>query len=300
MNRLTQAIPNKITSKIGRQVLASQKHSPTILFVGGVVGVVATTVMASRATLRSVHVIDQVKENLLMIEKAEAIEAEKGMGEYTDEDHKKDLTIVYAKATVSLAKLYGPTILVGVISIAALTKSHHILSQRNAGLAAAYAVLDKAFTEYRGRVIADVGEEEDRKYRYGTAERVEKDEKGLEVRKIGPHAASGYARFFDELCSSWQKTPELNLYFLRCQQNYANDKLQARGHMFLNEVYDMLGIERSSAGSVVGWVISKDGDNYIDFGIYDHLNQSSRNFVNGRDGAILLDFNVDGVIYDRI
>jgi hypothetical protein len=64
----------------------------------------------------------------------------------------------------------------------------------------------------------------------------------------------------------------------------------------------MLGIDRSKAGSVVGWVITKEGtgDNFIDFGVFDGDNPRARDFVNGREGSILLDFNVDGVIYDKI
>jgi hypothetical protein len=96
---------------------------------------------------------------------------------------------------------------------------------------------------------------------------------------------------------NWQKNSEHNKLFLKCQQSYANDMLQARGHVFLNEVYSWLGLEHSKAGAVVGWVINSDGDNFVDFGIFDPGNSR---FVNGQERSILLDFNVDGVIYDKI
>ena len=91
--------------------------------------------------------------------------------------------------------------------------------------------------------------------------------------------------------------------FLRAQQQYANDKLIAQGHLFLNEVYDMLGLPRTKAGAIVGWVYDDNnavGDNFVDFGIYDVHRETARDFVNGYERSILLDFNVDGVIYDLI
>jgi hypothetical protein len=129
----------------------------------------------------------------------------------------------------------------------------------------------------------------------------EKTGKKEYVKRVGPDGASIYARFFDPTSTSWSKEPEYNLIFVQCQQNYANDLLRARGHVFLNEVYDMLGIPRSQAGAVVGWILSQDRttDNYIDFGVFDD-EKNARDFVNGYEGSILLDFNVDGVIFDKI
>jgi len=112
---------------------------------------------------------------------------------------------------------------------------------------------------------------------------------------------SDYARFYDDGCEGWTKDPELNLSFLRAQQQYANDKLVANGHLFLNEVYDMLGIPRTKAGQVVGWVYdlsNTEADNYVDFGLYDATKEKTRDFVNGYERTILLDFNVDGPILD--
>ena len=215
--------------------------------------------------------------------------------------------IGYSRAVVDVTKLYAPVVLVGAASIIALTGSHKILTSRNAALTAAYAALDKGFREYRHRVVKEFGPEVDQRLRYDTEERAvtqvtpDGSKKEVKVLRAGPDNISIYARFFDDLCSSWSRTPEFNHLFLRCQQNYANDLLRSRGHIFLNEVYDMVGIERSKAGAVVGWVISKDGgDNYVDFGIFDGNNPRARDFVNGREGSILLDFNVDGVIYDKI
>ena len=119
-----------------------------------------------------------------------------------------------------------------------------------------------------------------------------------EVRET--HEYSPYAVFFDEASAAWTKIPECNKMFLLQQQNFANDKLRARGYLFLNEVYEMLGLPRTRAGQLIGWVYDAKnpvGDNYVDFNIF---NTRNREFVNGFEKSVLLDFNVDGNILDRL
>lgn len=292
------SIKSAVTSKAARQILTAQKHSPTLLFGAGIVGFVGTAVLASRATLKMDAVLADAQSKLKGINHLEHVE-------YTEDDRKKDKALVIAQTSIKLVKLYMPAILIGAASITCLTASHSIQVKRNAGLMAAYAALEKGFDQYRKRVVSEFGEDKDREFRYGyePCEVVDETEEGVKksvVHRVKPGDPSIYARFFDEFSTSWSSRPEYNLIFLRCQQNYANDMLRARGHVFLNEVYDMLGVDRSSAGSVVGWVVSKDGDNFIDFGVFDGDNPRARDFVNGREGSILLDFNVDGVIYDKI
>lgn len=274
-----------------------KKHSPTLLLVGGVVSSVGSTVLACRSTLKLHQVLETAQHDL---NAARNLEHE----EYSEQDRRSDIAIIYTRSAVSVAQLYAPAVILGAASIAMLTKSHSILQQRNAALTAAYVALEKGFNEYRERVKAKYGEEQDREFRFPREKvREENSETGREhtvevVQQDG--TGSIYARFFDPLSPSWSKEPEYNLVFLKCQQNYANDLLRARGHVFLNEVYDMLGIPRSKAGAVVGWILSPDGDNYIDFGIFEGDTETKRAFVNGREGSILLDFNVDGLIYDKL
>jgi hypothetical protein len=265
------------------------------MFAAGVAGMVGSTVLACRSTLKLEEFLSDVQIDLNV---AKEMEHE----EYSDSDRQKDIAIIYTRSAVGLVKLYGPSILLGSVSVGLLTKSHNLLTERNAALTAAYAAVDKAFAQYRGRVVEKYGEDEDRELRYSAKDVDvinEKTGKTTTRRRVGDDEPSMYARFFDELSTSWNREPEYNLVFLKCQQSYANNMLKTRGHVFLNEVYDSLGIERTKAGQVVGWVISKDGDNFIDFGIYTNQDKV-RDFVNGREGAILLDFNVDGVIYDKL
>lgn len=293
-------IPNSVTRKVARAILVSQKNSPTLLFGAGVVGVIGTVVLASRATLKVEETLDN---NSSLVEAAKELRARNDEG-YSEQDYQKDMVYIYVRNATAVLKLYAPAIGLGVLSIAALTGSHVILSKRNVALTAAYATIEKAVKEYRDRVLGEVGTDRERELWYGSEERevIEETETGPQTRKIvsaKPGAPSMYAKFFDEYSTSWNRNPERNLIFLNAQQNYANDRLQARGHLMLNEVYDMLGIEHTKAGCVVGWVVG-NRDNKVDFGIYDHDNVRARDFVNGREGSILLDFNVDGVVYDLL
>lgn len=291
-------VPQVIGRKIARSSLIAQKASPEVLLVAGVVGMVGSTVLACRATLKMDSVLEETKGKL---NTARTLQHP----EYSESDRSRDVSLIYFQTGVRIIKMYAPAVILGGASIAALTTSHRILTRRNIALTAAYSALEKGFNEYRSRVVEKYGEEQDRNFRYGSqqVEIIDPDtNKKTVVTRVGPGDPSIYARFFDPFSSSWSKEPEYNLIFLKCQQNYANDLLKSRGHVFLNEVYDMVGIPRSKAGAVVGWLLSEQGetDNFVDFGVFDGRTQTMRDFVNGFEGAILLDFNVDGIIYDKI
>lgn len=304
MNKL-ELMKQSIKKTTGRTGLVLRKHSPEILMGVGIVGIVGSTVLACKATLKLEEVLYDAQHTLDTIDRTLADEMYEG--HYGEEDAKKDKTIVYAKTAVELGKMYAPAISLGIVSVACLVGSHSIMKRRNVAVVAAYKAVEESFANYRRRVVEEFGKDKDEEYRYGiirTEETVtETDENGkkTKVKKtvdtLDPNHISQYARFFDESCSNWSKTPEYNMIFLKAQQNYANDLLVSRGHLFLNEVYDMLGMERSQAGAVVGWVLNKDNDNFVDFGMY---NGKSNDFINGYERTVLLDFNVDGVIYDLI
>lgn len=286
-----------------------QKHSPEILAGVGVIGTVTSAVMACRATLKLNDILDDCKETRNKIK--EVAENPKYENEYTPEDVKKDITINYTQTAVKIAKLYAPAVILGSASLGCLLASNDILRKRNAALSAAYMTVDKSFKEYRGRVAERFGEEVEKEIRYNIKaqeiETVVANEDGSETvvmeeaKVMDPNLYSDYAKFFDEANPNWQNDPEYNLMFLKSQQQYANDLLKARGRLFLNEVYDMLGIDRTKAGQVVGWAYNPNnptGDNFVDFGIYDMSKERVRAFVNGYETNILLDFNVDGNVWD--
>ena len=307
---MKQEIINKATRLLSSVQYKVKKHSPEILMVAGIAGTVVGTVLACKATTKVSEIIEEKNKNIEDVHTC----LEDNTEEYTEEDSKKDLTIIYAQTGVKLFKLYAPAIGVMALSFASIIAGHKVLKKRNIAIAAAYAAIDKGFKQYRKNVIEEFGEGVDQQMRFGlkSKEIKKKDKDGKTVKEteyyIDPDAnplnnISEYARFFDASSENFAKDPEYNMMFLRRQQDYANEMLKSRGHLFLNEVYDLLDIPRSKAGQVVGWVYDKNGntkgDNYVDFGLYRN-DQGTRRFVNGLEYNILLDFNVDGVIYDII
>ena len=281
---------------VGKSTLFIRKYSPEILTGIGVVGVVATAVMASKATLHLDEVVEDTKkrkEDLKVKLEVHDIEA----NEYT-----RQVAKVYTKSALDVIKLYGPTITMGLSSISCIIAAHGIMRRRNAALIAAYKTVEEAFANYRKRVVEELGEDQERDIRFGIREEeiTDKDGKKKVVHHINPNGVSPYARFFDETCPDWSPVPEYNLLTLRMHQNNFNDLLRARGHVFLNEIYTELGIPHTKEGALVGWTLGKGGDDYIDFGIYDLDNAMAREFVNGLEHSILLDFNVDGIIVDAL
>lgn len=293
-------LPAALTRIAGSQSLTVQKNAPNLLFAAGIIGSVGATVLACRATLKLEGIVDETKKNLDLITGIDEREPEIAQS-YSPDDRQHDTMIVYGRATVDIIKLYAPAVVVGGFSIAALTKSHNMLNDRVAALSAAYAALSAGYEKYRAKVIEKYGEEQDREFRQArdVVPLEGPDGKIIDQTVVSHDGTSPYAKFFDESSTNWTKNAEYNYAFLVAQQNWANDKLRAQGHLFLNEVYDSLGIPRTRAGSVVGWSFSGNGDNYVDFGIFDGDKQT-RAFVNGLEGSVLLDFNVDGVILDFV
>ena len=305
--------------KVGFQV---KKHSPEILVVTGVVGTVVSAVMACKATTKVNFILEETKTQVDIIHtgaeqgevKGYLENGEVGMVPYTAEDSKKDLAIVYAQTGLKLAKLYGPSVILGAVSITGILVGHNILHKRNLALAAAYTAVDTSFKQYRGRVKERFSDQLDRELLYNIkAKEIEEtvvDEKGKEktvkktVEVADPIAAQSLYTFcFDETASGWQRDAEANKFFLLRQQDWANEKLKAKGHMFLNEVLDMVGIPRCRAGQTVGWIYDEKnpiGDNFIDFGIFNIHCEANRNFVNGLEKSIWLNFNVDGDILSNL
>ena len=301
-----------LTNTFSRIGFKLKQRSPEILVAAGVVGIVSSMVLACKASTKVHDILEDTKEQLSQVK--QVLEDEKFSKEtYSEEDAKKDTTIIYAQTGIKFIKLYGPAIILGSLSIASILTSHNILRKRNVALAAAYTVVDKSFKDYRSRVIERFGEELDHELKYNIKakeiEEVTVDAKGKEKTKkttisvVNNDGYSDYARFFDDGCTGWTKDAELNLVFLRQQQDHANEMLKSRGHLFLNDVYYMLGIPKTKAGQVVGWVYDEKnpvGDNFVDFGIYDSHREVNRDFVNGYERTILLDFNVDGPIVDLL
>lgn len=310
-------LTNKITRKFYKVGFTLKKHSPEILVGAGVVGVVASTVLACKATLKVNEVLDETRTNIQKIDTA----VEKGFNEagspYSEEDSQNDLKITYIQTGWKMAKLYAVPVTLGAASIACILGGHKILKTRNIALATTYTALMNDYNGYRSRVVERFGEALDKELKYNIktkeideivvnedgSEQVVKKTVQVSDRPYGPDMYGPFSRFFDESCTGWDKNPEYSLMFLTQQQNYANEKLKRQGFLFINDVYEMLGIPKCKEGQTHGWVYDEKnpiGDNYIDFGIFNIHIEKNRDFVNGYERVIILDFNHDGNILKYI
>ncbi len=304
LNTITTAVKNGG----GRALLKAQKHTPEILTAAGVIGGVVAAVMGAKATIKANDRVYELKADIKNV---------KAMFPEGDESRNRAIAQIYAVGGLDLAKIYGPSVSLGAASIVSIVSAHGIMHRRNVALAAAYTAVEQTFADYRARVAEQLGEDKELDIKRGVTVEKEVDEKTGKTKKVTVVNADGvsqYAVFFDSSNVNWEPNPHSNLTFLKAQQNMLNDMLLARGHVFLNEVYDRLGFPRTQAGQIVGWVLSEEGDHYVDFGIFDQfekavyrddrandtLDEERRDFVNGHRSSILLDFNVDGPIFDKI
>lgn len=298
-------LSESITRKIGKAGLHLKEASPHIFFGLGVVGVVGAGVLACRATLKAEEKVDKIREDIDNVQKlrASALETEKATGikpRYTEADYHKDLGYVGMNGAVELGKLYGPSILLGAVSIGALAGAHIQLTRRNTALTVTLAAVTKAYNEYRSRVRGVLGDERELAIYQGSREvEVVTEDGRIKVEtQYDPNARSIYARLYDETTTRyWEKNATLNAMHVMGVLNQCQNILISRGHIFLNEVYDQLGLERSTAGQIVGWYWKGDGDNFIDFGLD---TPAARDFVEGHERSVWLDFNVDGPIHTKI
>lgn len=307
------------TNLIKKSLAFCKKHDSQIAFIFGVVGVVAAGVGACVASTKIKEVVADGKKEIETTKElySDEVLAEE-MADKKSETHKtyvKTLTKDYASLAWNVTKLYAGPVVLATFSIGALATSNKMLRTRNAQLIAAYTTLDTAFKRYRGNVKEIYGEEVDRNMRFGikqeqvtTTETTKSGKEKTVTTKVETtntvlDGYSDYAKFYCEGCDGWTKDPEYNLLTLKMREKEATHRLKTQGYLFLNDVYDMIGIERTQAGQVVGWIYDEDcpnGDNYVDFGIYDKLSTANQRFVNGLEPVILLDFNVDGVIINKI
>ncbi len=279
-------IPASLSRSIGLRRLALQKNSPSILFVGGLAGVLGGTVLACRATLKLEKTLDEAKAEIDLI------------NDDTDAVKGRDLSYAYAKHGLTILKLYGPAVICTSAGVVMLTRSHNTLMQRNASLTAAYAVVTEAFDAYRGRVRDEVGEERESQLYRGQSIVTVGSGKDAYQACMTSDALSPYAVWWDESVSSFQPNGSMNLQWVKGQENFANDRLHLQGWLLLNDVYTALGLPPTSAGAVVGWLSDPQngGDGYIDFG----LEEAKATMLVTGEHRFILDFNVDGNIYESI
>jgi hypothetical protein len=282
-------------------IFTVKQNSPVLLTGIGIAGFVATTVLACRATLKVSEVLERGEKELADVERSD--------DKLNESEVEKASFGVKLKTAIEIAKIYAPSVIAGGISIYAFTHSHIILQRRNTGLAAAYMTLDQMYKRYRANVVADVGEEKDREYRFGVVEKEIVDPKsglvetgrGIDAEEVKKRKKefSDYAVMFDKANDHWEPSTRQNILYLQSVIRYFEDRLRLKGRVFLNEVYEYMGYEPTEAGTQVGWIREAhqlgEGDGYISFGL-ERNTENAIKFMNGTLSDVLLDFNVDGVI----
>jgi hypothetical protein len=257
--------------------------------VVGVGGAVTATVLACRSTMKLERSLDRTQSEL------NALELRRSRGTVSPDDYKKINRRIVLEGAWDITKLYTPSVVVGALSIACLTKSHQILTERNAQLTAAYVGLQKFLEGYRGRVREKIGEEEERNVYYASTpvELVEDTPNGpKKIFGTAPGMKSPYAALFTQDNTNWQENGSFNKAFLRIQEDLLTNKLRSQGSLMLNEVYDRLDLPRTSTGAVVGWMIGHpDSDDFVEISI---------DPVHDYHGTLMLDFNVAGVVYQML
>ena len=308
-------IPANVTRAFGKIALAAKKNAPTILVATGVVSGVAATGMAIHATLKCDAVLELHKENMRNIEKARyVVDNDPDFeGTYTEEQEKADRKTVKVQTALQFAKLYFPTVALTALSVTCILAGHHLLSKRNAAVVAAFTAVSSKFDDYREMVKDRLGADVERDIFKRIIEEAELDENGEPNGDIHKEQSKkpvdmSTDRFFDEFSSLWNHNdPTMNVANLRAVTKTAQDKLIMQGYLFLNDVYDMLGIQRTPAGQVLGWIYDKDHmDTIVDFGVYldPTVIEDPWDFVNDEpwDGniGILLNFGGLEIMYDKI
>src|SRR5213080_1312324 len=103
-------VPEVIGRQVARKALMAQKASPEVLLGVGIVGLVGSTVLACRATLKMETVMEEAQGKLEMARTLEH-------PDYSERDRSRDISLVYFQSSVKIIKLYAPAIIVGGISI---------------------------------------------------------------------------------------------------------------------------------------------------------------------------------------
>lgn len=288
--------------------LVVRKKSPEILFGLGVLSFGGAMVASYKAALTADEIMKHHKRKMKDIRDAQKVAKEHpDQYEYDNDLVKRDKTIQTFKTIVDLGKAYAPVIALGGLSLASFLASRNILNSRYLGAVSAYNAVSEAFSAYRSRVKNELGEDQDRHFRYGAnkLEMTTVDENGkkskeqqelIDTKQVSPDDS---CVVFDQTSRYWDPNPKFSMMFLRNMQNRLTDKLHEKGHVFLNEVYDALDLPHTQEGALLGWVEGM-GDDYVDFGLYDTSKENVRRFINGHDNVVLLEFNHDGPIWDKI
>lgn len=314
----------KASQMLSKTTFKLKKASPTIMIVGAAIGGVTAAVLACKATIKAQDILnehntavktihttkEQIEQGVIQLDEGES---------YTEKDFKNDITTTYVQTGLKLAKVYAPAVTLGAVSLGCMFGSHHIMSKRNASLTAAYIALDKAFAEYKSRVSDRFGsrvqEELEHNIKAVELESKSTNEQGVEetikeYKDIAMQHTSPYTCIFDETVDTWQPDNMMNRNYLFLMEQSANKRLRTQGHLFLNDVLASLGTHggvtlKTPEGQIVGWIYDPNDptrQSHVDFGVTNYVegDEALNSFINGGERSVMLRFNCDGPIIDKI
>lgn len=314
----------KASQMLSKTTFKLKKASPTIMIVGAAIGGVTAAVLACKATIKAQDILnehntavktihttkEQIEHGVIQLDEGES---------YTEKDYKNDITTTYVQTGLKLAKVYAPAVTLGAVSLGCMFGSHHIMSKRNASLTAAYIALDKAFEEYKSRVSDRFGsrvqEELEHNIKAVELESKSTNEQGVEetikeYKDIAMQHTSPYTCIFDETVDTWQPDNMMNRNYLFLMEQSANKRLRIQGHLFLNDVLASLGTHggvtlKTPEGQIVGWIYDPNDptrQSHVDFGVTNYVegDEALNSFINGGERSVMLRFNCDGPIIDKI
>ena len=223
--------------------LFAKRNASTILTCLGGIGVVATSILAVKATPKALKLIEEA-------------EKEKG-GELSKWD----------KVQIAAPK-YIPAVLIGTTTVACIFEANILNKRQQTSLASAYVFLDQSYKKYRRKVVELYGEE--------THNEIVKAIAIEEAEPVYMHASNfctdctqfleeDYSEpilFYDEYGHRYF---EISIEQVLQAEYHLNRNYTMRGFALLNEFYEFLGLEQTELGDEVGWVIEDDGSYWIDF-----------------------------------
>lgn len=299
---------SKVSLVIGKGTLLAKKFAPELMLAGGLAAVGTSFYFTVQASRKVDELIDSAKEDIEIVKEAEFTPDEDGECTipYPENEKKMGVRVLRFRMVKDIAVLYAPAITTGAVGVGLILASYGILKKRNVALFAAYDLVDKSYKMYRSRVVDELGKEADLRFKNGAVKKKETqvNEKGKEVEvetyEVPANVPSQYSVTIGRDNYNWERdyTKSDMLHWLLIQQNFANDLLHSRGHVFLNEIHDALGMKRTTAGQVVGWIRTSPEDR-IDFNIQD-LHTITNSVEDYENETFILDFNVDGIVYDLV
>lgn len=192
------------------------KNASTILTCIGGAGVVATSVLAVKATPKAMALLENAKN-------------EKG-----EELTKSEAVLVAGPA-------YIPAIITGAATIACIFGANALNKRQQAAITSAYALLDNSYKEYKKKAEELYGEDASQKIR---AEIAKDKYEELEHHDIDKKL------FYDEFSGRYF---ESTMEKVIAAQYMINRTISLNGGAYLNEWYEELGIEGTDYGAYLGW-----------------------------------------------